>query len=117
SHWKLDAIDFFNDEFMQFLSFNNAILASINYVIIVSDLAGHVVYQNPAAKALKNYQMNPADAPSYIASILDGRNLRPDFESVLANTEPITVNFIPTRDGGRFYNVSILPIARSGVVV
>src|SRR3989449_568775 len=117
SRWKLDAIDFFNQELMQFLSFNNAILASINDVIIVSDLGGRVVYQNPAGKALQNYQMNPADAPSYIASILDGRNLRPEFESVLANTESVTVNFIPTRDGRRFYNVSILPIARSGVVV
>src|SRR5947208_10626964 len=117
SRWKLDAIDFFNEELMQFLSFNNAILASINDVIIVSDMAGRVVYQNPAAKALKNYLMNPADAPSYIASILDGRNLRPQFETVLANAEAITVNFIPTRDGRGFYNVSILPIARSGVVV
>ena len=117
ARWKLDAIDFFNEELMQFLSFNNAILASINDVIIVSDLAGRVAYQNPAAKALKNYQMNPPDAPTYIASILDGRNLRPQFESVLANTEAFTVNFIPTRDGRRFYNVSILPIAKSGVVV
>src|SRR5439155_1243017 len=38
SRWKLDAIDFFNQELMQFLAFNNAILASINDVIIVSDL-------------------------------------------------------------------------------
>ena len=117
SRWKLDAIDFFNEELMQFLSFNNAILASINDVIIVSDMAGRVVYQNPAAKALKNYLMNPADAPSYIASILDGRNLRPQFETVLADAEAITVNFIPTRERRGFYNVSILPIARSGVVV
>src|SRR5206468_9861528 len=29
----------------------------------------------------------------------------------------VTVNFIPTRDGRRFYNVSILPIARSGIVI
>src|SRR2546427_1734509 len=46
SRWKLDAIDFFNEELMRFLSFNNAILASIDDVIIVSDTAGRVVYQN-----------------------------------------------------------------------
>src|SRR5947207_4794628 len=117
SRWKLDAIDFFNKELMQFLSFNNAILASIEDVIVVSDLEGHVVYQNMAAKGLQKYQMNPPDAPAYLASILDSGNFRPLFESVRTTTESVTVNFIPTRDGRRFYNVSILPIARSGVVV
>src|SRR5437867_12870241 len=80
SRWKLDAIDFFNEELMQFLSFNNAILASIEDVIIVSDLEGHVFYQNTAAKALQNYQMKPPDAPVYLASILDGGNFLPLFE-------------------------------------
>ncbi len=117
SRWKLDAIDFFNKELMQFLSFNNAILASIEDVIIVSDLEGHVVYQNMAAKGLQKYQMNPPDAPAYLASILDSGNFRPLFENVRTTTESVTVNFIPTRDGRRFYNVSILPIARSGIVI
>src|SRR5262249_15528399 len=37
SRWKLHAIDFLNEELMRFLSFNNAILASIEDVIVVCD--------------------------------------------------------------------------------
>ncbi len=43
SRWKLDAVDFFSEELVRFLAFNNAILASIKDVIIVSDPAGRVV--------------------------------------------------------------------------
>ena len=40
SGWKLFAIDFFNEELMRFLSFNNAILSSIEDVIIVCEPDG-----------------------------------------------------------------------------
>ncbi len=117
SRWKLDAIDFFNKELMQFLSFNNAILASIEDVIIVGDPTGRVVYQNPAAKRLPRYKEGEADAPAYVASLLDGRDLRPHFKEVLAKNEAVSVNFIPTSDAKHFFNVTISPIGISGVVV
>ena len=117
SHWKLDAIDFFNDELMRFLSFNNAILASIQDVIIVSDPTGRVVYQNPVARQFDGYKEVSSNAPTYVASLLDGRDLRPTFENVLLKSETVSVNFIPTRDGKHFYNVTISPIGTSGVVV
>jgi PAS domain S-box-containing protein len=117
SRWKLDAIDFFNDELMRFLSFNNAILGSIEDVIIVSDPAGRVVYQNPGASRLSGYKETSLNAPAYVGSLLDGRDLKADFDRVLAKSENVTVNFIPTRDGKRFYNVTISPIGGSGIVV
>ena len=117
SRWKLDAIDFFNDELMRFLSFNNAILASIEDVIIVSDPTGRVVYQNPVARRLNGYKEVSSNAAAYISSLLDGRDLKPDFEKVLGNAETLSVNFIPTRDSKHFYNVTISPIGVSGVVV
>ena len=76
SRWKLDAIDFFNEELMRFLSFNNAILASIEDVIIVCDPEGRVVYQNPAAKSLGEYRENPGRAAEYLSSLLDGREFK-----------------------------------------
>ena len=117
ARWKLDAIDFFNEELMRFLSFNNAILESIEDVIIVSDPAGGVVYQNPPAKRMERYEENPQNAAAYVSLLLDGRDLRAPFENVLAKGEPLSVNFIPTRDARRFYNVTISPIAASGIVV
>jgi signal transduction histidine kinase/CHASE2 domain-containing sensor protein len=117
SRWKLDAIDFFNDELMRFLSFNNAILASIEDVIIVSDPTGRVVYQNSGARWLDGFKEVSANAPVYLASLLDGRDFRPEFEHVLTKIETISVNFIPTRDGKHFYNVTISPIGDAGVVV
>jgi len=107
SRWKLHAIDFFNDELMRFLSFNNAILASIEDVIIVCDRGGRVVYQNPAAKNLGGYRENPGAASGYMASLLDGR----DFPLV-----PGVLNFVPAGDGKTFYNVTVTPISAAGVV-
>src|SRR6185436_21158591 len=72
SRWKLHAIDFFNEELMRFLSFNNAILSSIEDVIIVCDRDGRVVYQNPAAKRLARYRENPGPMSKYLGSALDG---------------------------------------------
>jgi signal transduction histidine kinase len=107
SGWKLFAIDFFNEELMRFLSFNNAILASIEDVIIVSDAEGRVVYQNPAAQRLAGYRENPGQAADYAASLLDGRDFK---------LEPAVVNFVPARDGKTFYNVTVAPISTAGVV-
>jgi signal transduction histidine kinase len=107
ARWKLDAIDFFNDELMRFLSFNNAILASIEDVIIVCDRDGRVVYQNPAAKKLMGFRENPGPAPEYLASVLDGRHF---------DLEPCVLQFVPARAGKTFYNVTLTPISAAGVV-
>jgi signal transduction histidine kinase len=107
SRWKLDAIDFFNEELMRFLSFNNGILASIEDVIIVCDPQGRVVYQNPAAKRLAGYREDPGPVIEYLASVLDGRRLE---------LEPLVLYFVPTGDGKTFYNVTIAPISTAGVV-
>jgi signal transduction histidine kinase/CHASE2 domain-containing sensor protein len=108
ARWKLDAIDFFNEELMRFLSFNNAILSSIEDVIIVCDRDGRVVYQNPAAKRLTGYRENPGPAPEYLAAVLDGREFP---------LEPAVLHFVPTKDGKTFYNVAVTPISTAGVVV
>jgi signal transduction histidine kinase/CHASE2 domain-containing sensor protein len=117
SRWKLDAVDYFNEELMRFLSFNNAILASITDVILVSDPAGRVVYQNPAAAGLDGYQEDPPFATEYVASLLNGRGFAVEFASVIATGQPFNVEFIPGRGGRNFYNLSITPIGRSGVVL
>ena len=111
SRWRLDAIDFFNEELMRFLALNNAILGSIEDIIIVSDSLGRVVYQNPAAKRLEKYHDVPHRVSDYVASLLDYRDLRPQFESVLEKMEPVTLNFVPAPDGRRFYNLNLSPIA------
>jgi signal transduction histidine kinase/CHASE2 domain-containing sensor protein len=107
SRWKLDAIDFFNEELMRFLSFTNGILASIEDVIIVSDPDGRVVYQNPAAKRLTGYRDNPGEVTEYLGALLDRRRfgIRPD-----------VLHFVPARDGKTLYNVTVAPISTAGVV-
>jgi signal transduction histidine kinase len=107
SRWKLQAIDFFNDELMRFLSFNNGILASIEDVIIVGDPDGRVVYQNPAAKRLSGYRDNPGPVSRYLSSVLQSKDL---------GTEPGVLHSVPGRDGKTFYNVTIAPISTAGVV-
>jgi signal transduction histidine kinase len=107
ARWKLDAIDFFNDELMRFLSFNNGILASIEDVIIVCDPDGRVVYQNPAAKRLPGYRDSPGAASSYLSALLDGRKF---------DMRPGVLHFVPGHDGKTFYNVTVAPISAAGVV-
>ena len=87
SRWKLEAVDFFNEELLEFLSFNNAILASITDVIIVSDPAGRIVYQNPAAGRLDGYREHPPFATDYFASLLDGRSFAAEFAAVIADRQ------------------------------
>jgi signal transduction histidine kinase/CHASE2 domain-containing sensor protein len=107
SRWKLDAIDFFNEELMRFLSFNNGILSSIEDVIIVSDPDGRVVYQNPAAKRLSGYRENPGPVVDYLGSVLDGKDFK---------IQPGILHFVPSRDGRTFYNLTVAPISTVGVV-
>jgi len=93
---------------MRYLSFNNAILASIEDVIIVCDAGGRVVYQNPAAKTLGEYRENPGRAAGYLSSLLDGREFK---------LEPSILHSVPARDGKTFYNVTVTPISTAGVVL
>ena len=97
SRWKLEAVDFFNEELLEFLSFNNAILASITDVIIVSDPAGRIVYQNPAAGRLDGYREHPPFATDYFASLLDGRSFAAEFAAVIATGNPFSAEFVPGR--------------------
>jgi PAS domain-containing protein len=97
--WRLNAVDFLNEELVRFLSFNTAILSSIDDVIIVSDPAGRVAYQNPAASRLAGFSPDPGFAPEYWASLLDGRAFAPVFASVLTKGEPVTMEFVPGRSG------------------
>src|SRR5207249_3327906 len=75
--------------------------------IIVCDPDGRVVYQNPAAKRLSGYRGNPGAASAYLASLLDGRDLK---------LEPCSLHFVSSRDGNTFYNVTVAPISTAGVV-
>jgi len=116
SRWKLDAVDFFSEELVRFLAFNNAILASIKDVIIVSDPAGRVVYQNPAATRLEGHRNDPPFAPEYFASLLDGRSFVTEFAGVMAKIEPVVMEFVPAKNARSFYNVVLSPIPGAGVV-
>ena len=117
SRWKLDAVDFFSEELVRFLAFNNAVLASIEDVIIVSDPAGRVVYQNPAATRLEGYRREPPFAPDYFASLLDGRPFLTEFAGVMAKMEPVVMEFVPAKGARSFYNVVLSPIPKAGVVL
>ncbi len=108
ARWRLSTIDFFSDDLVKFLSFNNAILDSIEDVIIVADATGRVVYQNPAAHRLKRFTESPPRATEYLGYLLDGRR----FE-----TTGSSYKSVPSHDGKRYYNVTISPIAQSGVVI
>src|SRR5262249_29187321 len=68
-------------------------------------------------RQLNGYQEVSSNAAGYIASLFDRRDWRADFENVLAKSEPVSVQFIPTRDGRHHYNVTISPIGGSGVLV
>ena len=86
-------------------------------MIIVSDPAGRVVYQNPAAARLDGYRHDPPFATDYFASLLDGRSFTVEFAAVIATGNPFSLEFVPDRSGRNFYNLTITPISRSGVVL
>src|SRR5262249_28859624 len=83
ARWRLQAVDFFNEDLVRFVSFNNAILGSIDDAIVVADSTGRVVYQNPAAGRLGGFSSNPPPAPDYLGSLLDGRDFKSSFAEVM----------------------------------
>ena len=114
--WKLEAVDFFNEQLYRFVSFNKAVLASIEDVILVSDPLGRVVYQNPAAERLKGYLADAPPAWEYLSGLLDGRALLNDFAGVFASEQPQRLEAVPSTNGVRFYTVTLAPISSIGVV-
>jgi two-component system phosphate regulon sensor histidine kinase PhoR len=116
ARWRLQAVDFFNEDLVHFLSFNNAILASIEDVIIVSDARRKVVYQNPAARRLERYTEQPPDGPNYLQDLLDGRSFSGAFDDVLNRGASAVFEFVAARNGKRYFHVALTPISKSGVV-
>lgn len=117
SRWRLGAVDFFSEDLVRFLSFNSAVLQSIEDVIIVSDVRGKVVYQNPAAHRLEKYEETPPFAPIYFASLLDGRDFADFFAKILAGQENVSITSVPAAGGRQIFNVTIAPIAGTGLVM
>ena len=114
--WKLEAVDFFNEQLYRFVSFNKAVLASIEDVILVSDPAGRIVYQNPAAERIDGYLEDAPAAWEYLSGLLDGRAMLDDFAGVFSSEEPHRLESVPSMNGLRFYTLTLAPIADIGVV-
>ncbi len=114
--WKLDAVDFFNEELYRFVSFNKAVLASIEDVILVSDPAGRVVYQNPAAERMSGYLADAPPAWEYLSGLLDGKPMLDEFAGVFSSEDPGRLEGLSSQNGARFYTVTLAPIAGIGVV-
>ena len=114
--WKLDAVDFFNEQLYRFVSFNDSVLAGIEDVIIVSDPAGQVVYQNTAARNLQSFSDEPPALWDYLSSLLDGRSLMESFARVVTLDETIHAEMAPSSTESRFYTLTISSIPRIGVV-
>ncbi len=117
ARWRLHALDFFNEELVRFVSFNQAILSSIEDAIIVSDIAGRVVYQNPAARSLEGYLAEPGPAAKYFATLLDGRDFLPTLGEVCQEEKTVTMDFVPSRTGKLLPNLTLAPISRVGLVL
>jgi signal transduction histidine kinase len=117
SKWRLGAVDYFNDELVRFLEFNNAILSSIEDVTIVSDVLGRIVYQNPAAKDVEGFREDPAFAPEYISQLLDGRSLAEEFSQVIGEGKTVSLYFVPGVGARKFYNVALSPIGKTALVL
>jgi signal transduction histidine kinase/CHASE2 domain-containing sensor protein len=117
SKWRLGAVDYFNDELVRFLEFNNAILSSIEDVTIVSDVLGRIVYQNPAAKTLEGFREDPPFAADYISDLLDGRNLAEEFAAVFGEGKTVSLHFIPGRGGRQMLHATLSPIGNTALVL
>ena len=115
--WKLDAVDFFNDQLYRFVSFNKAVLAGIEDVILVADPAGHIVYQNPAAERLTGYSTEPPATWDYLSRLLDRGSMVEKFAAVFSREAPQRMEFVPSVDQLRFYTVTLAPIEKIGVVI
>ena len=114
--WKLDAVDYFNEQLYRFVSFNDSVLAGIEDVIIVSDPAGQVVYQNTAARNLQSFSDEPPVLWDYLSSLLDGRSLIESFARVVTLDETFHAEMAPSSTASRFYTLTISPIPRIGVI-
>ena len=114
--WKLDAVDYFNEQLYRFVSFNDSVLAGIEDVIIVSDPAGQVVYQNTAARNLQSFSDEPPVLWDYLSSLLDGRSLIESFARVVTLDETFHAEMAPSSTAARFYALTISPIPRIGVI-
>ena len=115
--WKLDAVDFFNDQLYQFVSFNKAVLESMEDVIVVSDPVGRVVYQNPAARRLKGYSEDYSEpAWEYLSGLLDGRAMIDDFARALFGDGVLCLEEVPAENGSQFFRVTLRAVAEIGLV-
>ena len=114
--WKLEAVDFFNEQLYRFVSFNDAVLAGIEDCIIVSDPAGQVVYQNTAARKLAAFSEEPPQLWQYLSALLDGRPLMEDFARVISSEEQIHADAVPSSPGSRYFALTLSPISSVGVV-
>jgi len=114
--WKLDAVDFFNEQLYRFVSFNEAVLAGIEDVIIVSDPAGQVVYQNTAARRLASFSEEPSRLWTYLSSILDGRSLMEDFARVISSEQAVHFDAVGASSGSTYFTLTLGPISSVGVV-
>jgi signal transduction histidine kinase/CHASE2 domain-containing sensor protein len=116
SKWRLQAVDFLNEELVRYLEFNRAVLGSIDDVTIVCDVRGTVLYQNPAATRLAGYQENPGFAPQYFAHLLDGRDFVQACAEVVGGGRSIAMPFVGGKAGGIF-NVTLSPVSGTGLVL
>lgn len=116
SKWRLQAVDFLNEELVRYLEFNRAVLGSIDDVTIVCDVRGTVLYQNPAAARLVGYEENPGFAPQYFAKLLDGRDFVQACAEVVGGGRAVALPFVPGKAGGIF-NVALSPVPGTGLVL
>ena len=114
--WKLDAVEFSNEQLHRFVVFNEAVLAGIDDVIVVGDPAGRVVYQNPAARGLARFSDRPPPLWDYLSSLLDGRPLVEPVVRAIAEDETGRVESVPDSTGSRWFTVTLGPIVGLGVV-
>jgi signal transduction histidine kinase len=114
--WKLEAVDFFSEQLHRFVTFNDAVLAGIEDVVIVADPAGQVVYQNTAAEKLRGFSISPPPMWDYLSSLLDRRDLKETFIRVVALSETVRVEKVASEGGSRYYALAIRPIPRIGAV-
>jgi signal transduction histidine kinase/CHASE2 domain-containing sensor protein len=113
--WKLDAVDFFSDQLVRFVAFNDAVLTGIEDVIVVSDPSGRIVYQNQSARRLDGFLDEPPALWTYLASLLDGRDRTTEVARVIAHGDTIRLESVACR-GGRYYTTTLSPISGVGAV-
>jgi signal transduction histidine kinase/CHASE2 domain-containing sensor protein len=116
SRWRLQAVDFLNEELVRYLEFNRTVLGSIDDVTIVCDVRGTVLYQNPAASRLIGFQESPGFAPQYFSQLLDGRDFVQACAEVVGGQRTVALPFVPGKGGGIF-NIALSPVPGTGLVL